>query len=207
MPLKSSPWSRPSSVASSRIHVPSSAFSSASASAASDAEANNRNASDPDHVATLVAVNQRHRVLHVAERLAAREQSVEPVAGLERVVAEAHQRLVHVVDQLAVGRRRAGESSGRFARRLAFASASSALGFRRPFIIANFVTFRFSVVTICSAVVAPMPGSVVSHFASCRLIASAISFTGRAIALSAFFAPIFSTVQNRSKNSSFGLGQ
>ena len=72
----------------------------------------------------------------------------------------------------------------------------------RPFITANFVTLRLSVVTICSAVVAPMPGSVVSHFASCRLIASAISFTGRAIAFSAFFAPIFSTVQNSSKNSS-----
>ena len=66
----------------------------------------------------------------------------------------------------------------------------------------NGVTFRFSEMTICSAVVAPMPGSVDSHRASCRLIASAISLTGRAIALSAFFTPIFSTVQNRSKKSS-----
>ena len=55
---------------------------------------------------------------------------------------------------------------------------------------------------ICSAVAAPTPGSVVSHFASCRWMASAISLTGRTSALSALRVPTLSTVQNSSKNSS-----
>ena len=49
---------------------------------------------------------------------------------------------------------------------------------------------------------APTPGSVVSHLASCRWMASAISLIGRTSALIALRMPTLSTVQNSSKNSS-----
>src|SRR5437870_4393846 len=65
----------------------------------------------------------------------------------------------------------------------------------------KFATFFLSVVTICSAVAAPMPGRVVRNLTSCRWIAPAMSCTGSTSALSAFLAPTLSTVQNSSKNS------
>ena len=45
--------------------------------------------------------------------------------------------------------------------------------------MAKRVTLLRSVAMTCSAVVLPMPGSVVSHLASCRWMASAISLIGR----------------------------
>ena len=110
----------------------------------------------------------------------------------DRTVADAHQRLVRIFQHVAVddhgrGRRLAGLAV------LARAARPSGR---------TCVTLRRSVAMICSAVAAPTPGRVVSHLASCRWMASAISLIGRTSALSALRMPTLSTVQNSSKNSS-----
>ena len=124
------------------------------------------------------------------ERLAAGQHLVEPVARLDA----------------GCGRRSAGP--GRRPRARCRRRPRPARRSPRPFRPRlapsgrTCVTLRRSVATICSAVAAPTPGSVVSHLASWRWMASAISLIGRTSALIALRVPTLSTVQNSSKNSS-----